>query len=130
MLLGDSQKYLLAVQQLRALSSSRGEDDRKTQKVEGNALGMGSQNRADLWHLRPDGTPKRAQKLAAHLQLRPDQRCRTARVSEDYLARLLGSKFSCAWREHAHEHRHCGSCHLKLARRVESHSERIEPEGV
>lgn len=45
MLLGDSQKYPIAAHQLRALRGSRGEDNRKTQKAEGNALGMGSQNR-------------------------------------------------------------------------------------
>ena len=90
------------------------------------AAGMDSQNRAFRWHLRPaenasDRWP---------LQLGPDNRCGTVRVSEDYLARLLGSKFSCAWREHAHEHRHSCSCQLKLARRIEPYSERIEAEGV
>ena len=42
----DSQKYPLGVQQFRALSGSREEDNRKTRKAEGNALGMGSQNGA------------------------------------------------------------------------------------
>ena len=42
MLLGDSQKYPLAVQQLHALSGSQGEDNRKARKVDGNSAGMGS----------------------------------------------------------------------------------------
>jgi hypothetical protein len=91
---------------------------------------MGSQNRVFRGHLHPNCGRQRTQMIGEPLQLRPDKRCGTVRVSEDYLARLLGSKFSCAWREHAHEHRHSGSCQLKLARGVEPHSERIEPEGV
>lgn len=46
MLLGDSQKYPTAAHQLRALRGLREEDNRKTRKAEGNAAGMGSQNRA------------------------------------------------------------------------------------
>ena len=63
-------------------------------------------------------------------QLRPDHSLRQRVRCGDYRERLLGSKFSCARGEHAHEHGHGGSCLLELARRVEPYCERIEPEGV
>jgi len=127
--LGDSQKYPYALQQLPALSGGRGEDNKKTQKVEGNAMGMGSQNRAFRRHLRPNSVRHNTQMPARLCSSNLTSAAGPCHVSA-FIGGFLGSKLPCARGEHAHEHRHGGSCQLKLTRRVKPYSERIEPEGV